>query len=461
MKEFLSAEVADLCGGFVCGSIYGKIKGIATDSREWSLGNVFIALSGKRCDGHDFIFSLADEGCRAFVVKKEWMDTKGSAGSFKDDFSFIVVEDTEAALELWAKNYRRTFEDITVIAISGSVGKTTTKELVARVLERCFKIYYSPGNKNSTIGAAVSVLSVDGDEDFAIFEAGIDHPGEMDRLVDILLPDCALLTGIGHSHIGFFKDQEEIAYEKRRLFSRLPEGGLAFVPSDDAFANFLSQETGSGDAIFYGSGMDGYGGISEDLGLKGFVVDIGGIKAHFSLPGIHFERSVMAAFAVSRNFEVDCHDIAEGIEAFSPLFGRAEVDEGIITVIKDCYNASPESVFALLEFCTHLKEREKSRVVLGDMLELGKAAERHHKEVGERAAALGIEHIYFFGKEMKAAWKAYIAQNQEGDSFHTTSLDAMGEFLERIVQPGDCVMLKGSRAMGLEALDGVLRSWDV
>jgi UDP-N-acetylmuramoyl-tripeptide--D-alanyl-D-alanine ligase len=287
-----------------------------------------------------------------------------------------------------------------------------------------------------------------------IFELGMNRAGEIGELARILEPHIALITNIGSAHIGILGSRGRIAEEKKNIFSRFSGTETALIPDDDGFKDFLAEGV-NGKVRFYGAGSLGEWEGSRDLGLEGSEIRWAGEDIRFALPGKHNVKNALAATAIAREVPVGSGAIRRGLESVRPLFGRSEIIKGPVTVIRDCYNASPESTAGALDFCDGLDWEGRKIYVLGAMLELGENSLRAHEDAGRALAASRADMVFLFGKEMAAAAEI-LDRGGEKTCYYTENMGELAGALEAYVRSGDLVLLKGSRGNALEQLSGIL-----
>jgi UDP-N-acetylmuramoyl-tripeptide--D-alanyl-D-alanine ligase len=367
------------------------------------------------------------------------------------DVTCVVVGDPLAALQDLARYHLARFPRLFRIGVTGSSGKTTTKELIGAVLAAFAPTMVSAGNLNSEIGVPLTAFSVTAAHQYAVFEMGINHPGEMDVLASIVRPALAVVTNIGTAHIGLLGSQEGIAAEKKKIARHLEKDGALFVFEKEKYIDVLSRDLG-GAVVLYGpqhtQGLQG----SRDLGLDGTAIDWEGLQIRFPLVGVHNYRNALAAISVAVFLKVPKHIVKEGLEAASPLFGRSQIIRGAVTVIQDCYNANPDSMEQVLSFLRELGWAGRKIAVLGAMRELGAQTEDLHGQLGGQAARAGLDAVFFFGEEARAARDGF----QEADGGTVAewygAFDELARRVVAFVRPNDLVLVKGSRALELERL---------
>jgi UDP-N-acetylmuramoyl-tripeptide--D-alanyl-D-alanine ligase len=424
-------------------------SGVSTDSRTIARGNLFVALRGGRFDGHDFIHTAIARGARAVVVDSLY----GLPDHAR--VPHLVVENTTTALGELALIYRRKFS-IPVVAVGGSNGKTTTKEMIARILARRYSVLSSQGNLNNEIGVPQTLFRLRRRHDVAVVEIGTNHPGEIGQLCKILEPTHGLLTTIGKEHLEFFHSIDRVAREEGSLYEALrgtPQG-TAFVNADDprivAMAHVVRRRVPYGlharAASVRGSieNIDAVGRVSVSLRHRGSKRRV---VARLRIPGEHHALNAVAAAAVGVEFGVGLTSIQKSLESFSPASKRMEVFTiGGFTVLDDTYNANPDSMIAALRTLAVASAKGKRIAVLADMLELGTSSQTEHLRIGREAVRLKIDHVLTHGESARQIQLAVGGRSAR----HYERKDLLSESLARLVAPGDIVLVKGSRGMKME-----------
>jgi UDP-N-acetylmuramoyl-tripeptide--D-alanyl-D-alanine ligase len=423
---------------------------VGIDSRTTEKGSLFVALPGAREDGHCFVEDAFRAGaCAAMVAasRVEPLNLGRLAGKWGR--VLLVVEDTLRGLQDAAAFYLGKFPRLLRVGVTGSSGKTTTKEIAAAMIRGEKKVVMNSGNFNSETGLPLSVFNVRDEHEVGIFEAGMNRRGEIGELARVLKPHIALITNIGSAHIGLIGAKPLIAEEKKDIFSCFTGTETALIPGDDEYADFLARDL-RGKVLFYGSGTFPELGEIRDLGLEGAEISWGGEKVRFGLPGRFNLKNFLAAAAIAREIPVTQGSIRRGIASIKPLFGRGEILTGKTTVIRDCYNSNPESLEAAVDFCDNLTWPGRRLYVIGAMFELGKETEEAHRKMGRILSASIAERIFLYGAETEAA--AAVLASGGIPFFYTDSMAELREALKDYIRPGDLVLLKGSRGCALEQL---------
>jgi UDP-N-acetylmuramoyl-tripeptide--D-alanyl-D-alanine ligase len=427
---------------------------VAIDSRAVGEGALFVALVGVNVDGHLFVEDAFKAGAAGAMVSRLGYASLGLARlAEKYCRPLVIVEDTLKGLQDAARAYLAKFPRLLKIGITGSSGKTTTKEIAAAIIGREKNVVMNSGNLNSETGLPLSVFQVREEHEVGIFEAGMNRRGEIGELARVLNPDIALITNIGSAHIGILGSKRAIAEEKKNIFSNFEGNGLALIPSDDEYREFLSEGL-RGKALYYGPGSFAELRGSASLGLEGAEINWAGETCRFSLPGNFNLKNALAAIAIAREVPVSDEAIRKGLESVKPLFGRGEIIQGNTTVILDCYNSNPESLEAAVEFCDSIDWPGRRVYVIGSMLELGEISEDAHRYIGKVLASSLAEKVFLYGSETETS--AAVLASLAFPFYQTDNMEDLGEALENYLHPGDLILLKGSRGCALEQLTDAL-----
>lgn len=440
MKTLSIKEIASALGAKAEGE--ALIKNITIDSRTAQQGDLYIAIKGENFDGHDFSKSAVENGAAAVMCHKD----------IDCECPKIIVEDTQEAFLKLAQWYRGLF-DILVVGLTGSVGKTTTKEMIAAVLSSEKETLKTEGNLNNSIGVPRTLMRLDDSFEAAVVEMGMDHKGQISVLTDCVKPDAAVITNIGVSHMENLGSREGILAAKMEIVEGLKEGGKLFLNSDDPY--LMSVQPEGHEVIYFGINNSACKYRAENIELKdnGTEFDICWDESvqHIFIPAIgkHNVYNALAAFAVGYEHGILPENAAKGLSQYAPSGMRQRLNnlKGI-TFIEDCYNASPDSVRAAINTLSSLKA-ERKIAVLGDMFELGTISEESHKNSGMLAAKKGIDAVFTLGEKSAATSEK---ANEMGVEFtgNYTSHEELAEKLYEFVKPGDAVLFKASRAMKLE-----------
>jgi UDP-N-acetylmuramoyl-tripeptide--D-alanyl-D-alanine ligase len=453
----LAAALEKGMGGHLLSFSAGRgFSSVCIDSREVKPGALFVALRGAVQDGHRYVEAAFKAGAAAALVEEAALLDRslGLADlARKACAALIAVKNTLQALQAGAHSYLSKFPNLVKIGITGSSGKTTTKEIAASIIAREKKVVMNPGNFNSETGLPLSVFNVRQDHEVAVNELGMNRKGEIAELAAVLNPNIALITNIGTAHIGIIGSKRLIALEKRDIFSCFSGNETALIPSDDEYRDFLAEGT-KGKIRFYNLEAFPELGPVRDLGLWGSEISWEGSPARFLLPGKYNLRNALAAIAITQELGCGGRAVREGLESVKPLFGRGEILEGPVTVIRECYNANPESMEAAIEFCDSITVTGRRIYVIGSMLELGRISEEAHRKLGQQLSCSRGDLIFLYGEETLPA--AEILKNAGNKVFfHTAVMGELARLLREHVQTGDYVLLKGSRGCALEQLGDI------
>lgn len=438
-------------GSCICNCLSADgFSSVATDSRKVQPGGLFVPLMGETQDGHSYIPKALEAGASVILVDKS--HGEGSAGLFTNlamqyRVCFVMVDNTLHALQDAARMYVSFFPDLLKIGITGSSGKTTTKEITAAIFSVKYNVVMNEGNLNSETGLPLSVFKIRKDHQVGIFELGMNRRGEIAEIARVLVPSLALITNIGTAHIGILGTQVAIAEEKKKIFSFFSKESTGFVPEDDPWRDFL-QTIPVGNVRLFGTGsLDGFEGY-EDRGIDGTVIRYAGLEILFRLPGTYNLRNALGAISLARKAGLAPEEIKKGVESVQALFGRTEILRGEITVIRDCYNANPDSMQSAIDFCDSLGWDGRKIFVLGSMLELGDESEAAHAKICRKVWYSSADRVFLFGDEMIAAGRRTFPADYPVE--YAESMEGLSRLLEGTVKKGDLVFIKGSRGMALE-----------
>ncbi|OHD25240.1 MAG: hypothetical protein A2Y38_09020 [Spirochaetes bacterium GWB1_59_5] len=451
-----AAWFANAAGGTIAYGFDTPFERVETDSRNAGPGSLFVALAGERSDGHDFARKASDSGAPAVLVSADWWRRSGRAAFADTNCCVIVAPDTLEALQKAATAWRARFSSLLRFGVTGSVGKTSAKELLAAIVGASRNTIKNPGNLNSDIGLPASMFLIRPEHQAAVFELGINRPGEMDLLAGVYEPDCALITNIGTAHVGVLGGSRlAIMAEKKRITSRFNGSQTLIVWEEDDFRDALMTDV-QGRCISYGPrSTDGFEG-ARDHGLDGWTIRYQGLEARLRLAGAHNLLNALAAITAASQFGVSPAEVVAGLESVTPLEGRTSILRGDYTIVDDCYNANAESAIAAIGFCNAIEVPGRRIYVLGSMRELGAESAASHQRVGLAAAASGAEIVVFYGEEARDAYTATLSAGTNQDIRYFEEYSQLEENLVSTVKSGDLVLVKASHSMALERLVGKL-----
>lgn len=419
-------------------------EGVTFDSRTVTPGCLYVALDGSSVDGHEFVEKAFSSGAAAALVRNDWIKTS-SCGPL------VRVENPRKALTAAAKEYRKILK-AKVVGVTGSAGKTTTKELLASFLSAGGKTSKTAGNFNNDLGLPITMLNTARDAKFAVWEMGSNHPGEIEYLVNLARPEAGVISSVGTAHIEFFKDQDGIAKEKGSLFSALPHDGFAVVSNEnDRFsilekmssARVVTTSSKNKEASYFARPIDSDLGIFEVIEKDGSCVRI-----ETGLAGEHNISNALLAFACARELGVSALQCASALKNFSLPGHRWNVIEGAnkVTYINDAYNANPTSMTVSLKTFANRKCDGRKIAILGDMYELGEKCDEFHSQVGIAAKDMPLDFVFTVGTFSEKISDQLPDEKKK----HFPSVESIREYLKDFLQKGDCVFLKASRGMHLE-----------
>ncbi len=462
MKPLTLETIARVTGGIYVGDLVLKnacITGVVKDNREAYEGCLFIAIRGERVDGHNFANKAFAAGAVCCLAERLLELPRGP---------YVLVESTLEALKALGEYYRGLF-DIPVIGITGSVGKTTAKEMTAAVLSSKFNVLKTPENLNNEIGVPLTLLSLKEEHEAAVIEMGISDFGEMGRLAKMVRPDICLMTTIGYCHLEQLGDLKGVLEAKSEVFKYMKPTGLAVVNGDDALLHGC--DPGVRKITFgYESHNDfraenikmlGTGGVECDIIISDMIAcdHMNGTDCFSVLIpafGSHMVLGALPAAAIGKELGLSDEEIRLGLLNYAPVGGRASiVDTGFITLINDCYNANPNSVTAsILSLCT-LEGRKVA--ILGDMMELGRESDALHRGIGILAGKSGVDCLICCGARAESIYKGLISSQIEIEAWHFPLKDALLSVLPSLIKKSDNVLVKASHSMHFEEITDALK----
>ena len=447
-----AGAVAKHVGGRVAGGDPERtVTGVSIDSRAVVEGDLFVALAGEHADGHAFVADAVARGASAALVRDD-------AGALADA-AVIVVDDPLAALGRLAGGVRATL-GARVVAITGSSGKTITKEMTAAVTRTRLRTVTAAGSFNNEIGVPLTILAADDDTEVLVVEIGARGIGHIASLMPIVQPDVGVVLNVGTAHIGMFGSAENIALAKGEIIETLDESGVAVLNADDPAVDGMASRTRAR-VLRFGTASGADVRCAEvrvgDDGCASFtlVMPDGSAPVRLPIPGEHLVSDALAAAAAGHAVGVHVADAARGLAATTPPAWRMQVADapGGWRVINDAYNANPASTAAALKTLVQIGRGRRTWAVLGEMAELGEHSAPSHDRIGRLAVRLGVARLVAVGEETKPLLEAarFEGMTPEEATF-ATDADAARMYLERALEPGDVVLVKASRAAGLEKL---------
>lgn len=446
MKEITIKEIVEITNGtLLCGSEEMTITDLSTDSRKMGQGILFVPIIGERVDGHQFIKNALKKGGATLTQEHDNME---------DIYPWIRVENTLEAMQKIAAWYRKKMT-FPVVAVTGSVGKTTTRELISRALEAEFSVFHTEGNYNSQVGVPMTIARMRGEEEVAVLEAGMSQKGEMAALERMIVPDIVVFTNIGVAHIENLGTQDNICLEKMELAHHMSPNGVVFLNGDDQILMKYSKRIPCR-IITYG--------FSEYCDYRAEQVSVGKGETRFQcirngkrypvtmdVLGKHNVLNVLAAIGVSEYLGLSIEQVVPQFKNFKGL--RQQVYEASdYTVIDDTYNASPDSMKAALAVLADMQTKGRKIAVLADMLELGDRSVIFHEEVGRYAAAKNLDELYVYGALSKNILEKAQKVNPSVKGKAFEKREDLETFLDGYFKKGDCILFKGSNGMKLSEI---------
>ena len=458
-------RMAEACGGILHAPYElgdAEVSKIVTDSRKADEGSLFAAIVGERADGHSFIDQAFAQGALCVITEKDLPDAKGC---------WIRVSSTLKALQGIAEYYRRIL-DIPVVGITGSVGKTSTKEMIASVLAQKYCVHKTKGNYNNELGVPLTIFDLTQEHEIAVVEMGISDFGEMHRLAQVARPDTCVISNIGQCHLEFLGDRDGVLRAKTEIFDYLPEDGCIILNGNDDKLSQVQAVHGI-EPLFYGVPEEDQGkelkvyatGIMP-LGLDGTRCTVhtgsGQFEVMIPIPGRHMVMNALAGAAVGEHYGLTNEQIRAGIEQVEHVAGRLNIIEtGAFTLIDDCYNANPMSMKAAVDVLADAKTGERAAAgrtvaILGDMFELGPDELAMHAEVGTHAAGRGIDLLIAVGARSKSLYEAAEAAGMKNAHWFESVEDLL-PVIRELTAMKDTILVKASHAMGFERIVEALK----
>lgn len=457
IREITAEDVIEICNGeLICGSLDTVFENFCKDTRELKPGDIYVGIKGENYDGNEIYDEALEKGAKACILQGIIIPD-----NIKERYSnrtIIIVEDTVRALQKLA-SYKRNMYDIPVIAVTGSVGKTSTKDIIASVMSKEYKVLKTEGNYNNQLGVPLTILRLK-DHTAMVVEMGMNHLGEISILTQIANPTVAVITNIGTAHIGLLGSRNNILKAKLEILEGLQSDGKVVINNDnDLLHDWNMNSNGRYDVVTYGidniSNVMAYN-IVPNENESTYNIDIKGktYSVHIGIGGSHFVSNSLCAIAIGRIFNINMENILDGIANFELTKRRMEIKQynNEIKVINDCYNANYDSMKAGLEYLSKTLNNKKI-AVLGDMLELGEYSEELHRKVGKEVAKNNIDILITVGPESK-----YIADEacKKGfDSQNVYTYDSNNEAIEKLKQlleENQSILIKASSGMKFQEI---------
>ncbi|MBN1289794.1 MAG: UDP-N-acetylmuramoyl-tripeptide--D-alanyl-D-alanine ligase [Actinobacteria bacterium] len=456
MKALKLESVAGAVGGTLEGPPVLKVSEVGTDSRDFSGKDIFFAIRGVNFDGHGYLEAAAAAGAKAAVVEAGNKIVKDFQKKHSG-FPLIKVKDTLKALGDLAA-YVRDAMDVTAVGITGTNGKTCTKDFLASILSREYRVCSSVGSYNNEIGTPLTVLKAEKNDEILVCEMGARQPGDIERLAHIVKPCHGIITNIGPGHLEKFGDQKTVARTKSEIGASLPGNGCLYIKAGDEWTGYLSKRTNA-KVVKFGYGKDAaYKAVNIEVNGSGkpkFRIRGPGLSVDVALPvaGRHNILNALAAVSCAREIGVGPESIERGLAEAKLSRWRTEIKEapGGYTIINDTYNANPQSMQAALETLSELGAKKRKIAVLGDMAELGERGPQFHFDAGRELARLDIDVLIVVGPNARQYIEGALGSGlPKGSVFKGADVERAAQYLKAILEPGDIVLIKASRVMGME-----------
>ena len=448
MNNIYVKDIVRATGGkLLCGDENTPIKDVCINSKEIKEGDLFVPIIGERVDAHRFIESALEIGAATLTSRHDSVVIS--------DKPYIRVNDTAKALQDIGAFYRNRF-DITMVGVTGSVGKTTTREMIATALSECVNVYQTEGNLNSQIGLPITLSRITDDAQMAVIEMGISELGQMDILSDIVRPSIGVVTVIGVAHLEFLRTRENIMKEKLSITHGMDENGVLFLNGNDPM---LADMRGKTDrkTFFYGT-EEWCDFRAENIRVENYKYVYDYVHGNTRIPvvlnalGLHNVGNSLVGMAIADYQGLNLHKAAHAFENFKGLRQRLIDIPGKYTIIDDTYNASPDSMKASLNVLADLEHQGKKIAVLGDMFELGINSEKFHYDVGEYIADKDIDELVVVGELSQHIKEAVEASESKIKCYSFKDNGEVTLYLMSVMRPGDIVLIKGSNGMHLNEI---------
>lgn len=457
MKQISIEKMAEIVDGHIINKnlldagINIEYNNVSIDSRTIVKNDIFIPIKGDNFDGHDFLSIAYEKGAIICFTENKNIIPSNRIG--------LLVNDTRKALKDFARYYLSLFK-IPVIAVTGSVGKTSCKEMISSVLSYKYDVHKTMGNFNNEIGLPLSIFKLEDKHEVVVLEMGMNHYGELHRLSEIARPDIAVITNIGEAHIEYFGTKDNILKAKREILDYLKEDGLVILNGDDQYLQKLKGEI-TYDTVTFGFNKDNDYHISEykELGFNGLMSKIKANEIEYNIKinslGRHMLYNIMPGIIIGNYLNMTVKEIEQGACKYEPTkmrMDRIEFNDNII-VINDAYNASIDSMISALETLSTLDVKGRKVAILGDMFELGDMSKEHHTRVGEAVVNKNIDYIICVGKDSRYIYDGAISNGIDRDKIlYYNDLERLINDINRLVRADDTIIIKASRGMHLEKI---------
>ena len=454
--NWTTRDIRQATGGeLLAGPTEAVFDQVAIDSRAIRPGHLFVAIRGENHDGHTFLNDVVAQGIRGVVVQHDRLDADRRASLDRGGVMVLGVDDTTRALGALAAHQRRSMP-ARILALTGSNGKTTTRAMTESILSRRFKTLATRGNLNNEIGVPLTLFRLQAEHQVGVVEMGMNHPGEIDRLGRIATPDVGMITNVAPAHLEGLQTVEGVRDAKGELLNHIAADGRAILNADDPLVRELAAGSRA-EVLFFGRADDAQvraeAVVATPEGTR-FVLKLPQAEGpvQLNIPGAFMVANALAAAAAATVLGIEWPDIRDGLAAVRPVAGRMQIQSlaGGLTIINDCYNANPASAAAAIATLADLKGNARGILVMGDMLELGTQAAALHREIGQRAAAAGLALLCAHGPHAESLAAGARAAGMPDGRIMTGSVPEIVDHLTAQLEPGDWILVKGSRGMRME-----------
>lgn len=461
MKPLTVRDILEICDGkLICGNEYTICENFLKDTRNLKTGDVYVGIKGDKFNGSLFYEDALKNGAKVCLLEE--INIKEEVSKQYQDAAIIIVKDTIIALQKLA-TYKRSLYDIPVIAITGSVGKTSTKDMIASVVETSYHVQKTQSNYNNHIGVPLTILGLK-DHTALVVEMGMNHFGELSVLTNIVKPTVCVITNIGTAHIGNLGSRENILKAKLEILEGLSKNGTVIINNDNDLLHKWNEENGTYQVLDFGIENQSKQ-IAESINLKEygstFITNIDNKKAEVSVPvsGIHFVYNALCAICVGKILNISKENILKGIKDFELSKNRMEIIQNAngVKIINDCYNANFDSMKASIEALSRINATRKI-AILGDMLELGEYSKELHEKVGIEVVKNKIDFLITIGEESKYIVKQAIKEGMNKEKiYELKTIEEAISLIKEQFQKGDAILLKASNGMNFNKIVEAIR----
>ena len=463
MKEIFVKDVTKICKGkILIGNEDEVLENFVKDTREVKKGDVYVGIKGENYDGNLLYEEAIKNGAKVCILQKQSVNEKIDVEKINKEYphtTIILVDNTIKTLQELAK-YKRSLYDIPVIGVTGSVGKTSTKDIIASVMSKKYNVLKTLGNYNNQIGLPLTILRLK-DHDAMVVEMGMSELGEISNLTKIAKPTVAVITNVGTAHIGILGSRENILKAKLEILDGLKENGTLVINNDNDMLNNWNNKNHSDKYNVITFGLENESDvmakdvhISEDGSTYKMEMDNKKYNVNISVGGSHFVLNSLCAIAVGNLFDIDINDILDGIANFELTKRRMQIEKNKIgaTIINDCYNANYDSMKAALDYLGKISSRRKI-AVLGDMLELGGFSKTLHEKVGKEVAKNKVDILITVGDLSKDISRKAIEDGMDKNNVYLfNNNDEAINLLNKIIEKGDAILIKASNGMNFQQI---------